>query len=244
MSRSTRAVVTAAAAAALSAVALLGPVAVGVAVVVLVLVLALGWPALLDVPWVLGARTVLALTGLGGVVSVWLDGGSLELLPLVVACGLVLAFVREMLRTDGRERLVDSISAVVAGSVVGVCGAGWVATVTADAGPDIVVVTAGALSAASVAAVVLPWKGWPNVAISVVAGAGAAVAIAAVLPGTQIVAGLVLGAASGVLAASLHVLLERLPSARTRTGGVASAVVPVLVLGVVGHVVGHLVGAI
>lgn len=244
MSRSTRAVATAVAASLLAAASFLGPLGVSGAVALVVLVLALGWPRLLSLPWAAGSATVLALVGVGGVAAVALGDGKLGTLPFVVACGLVLAFLVEMLRTDGRPQLVESLTGTVAGLVVAVCGVGWVAVLEHDGGPDLVVVSAGALAAASVAAVLAPWKGWMSVGIAVVAGAAVGTGIAAAVPATALGEGAVVGAFSGVLAASLHVLLEKLPTSTSRLGGLASAVVPVLVLGVVAYVVGDLLGAL
>ena len=244
MSRSTRAVVTAVAASLLAAAAFLGATGVSGAVALLVVVLAIGWPRLLDLPSGGGSATVLALVGRGGVVAVVLGGGTLGTLPFIVACGLVLAFLVEMLRRDGRPRLVESLTATVAGLVVAVCGAGWTAVVEHDGGPDFVVVSAGALAAASVAAVLVPWKGWSSVGAAITAGAAVGTGVAALVPVTALGAGVVVGVFAGVLAASLHVLLEKLPASTSRWGGVASAVVPVLVLGVVAYVVGDLLGAL
>ncbi|QIK82486.1 hypothetical protein [Sanguibacter sp. HDW7] len=244
MSRSTRAVATAVAASLLAAASFLGPFGGSAAVTLLVLVLAIGWPRLLSLPWAAGSATVLGLVGVGGVAAVELSDGKLGTLPFVVACGLVLAFLVEMLRTDGRPRLVESLTGTVAGLAVAVCGVGWVAVVEHDGGPDLVVVSAGALAAASVAAVLAPWKGWVSVGIAVAAGAAVGTGIAAAVPATTLGEGAVVGAAAGVLAASLHVLLEKLPTSTSRLGGLASAVVPVLVLGVVAYVVGDLLGAL
>ena len=235
---------TAVAATLLAAAAFLGTVGVVGALALAVVALGAGWPRLLDLPWAAGSTTVLTLVGVGGATAVGLDGGTLGTLPFVVACGLVLAFVVEMLRQDGRPRLVESLTGTVAGLVVAVCGAGWVAVVVHDGGPDLVVTSAGALAAASVAAVLAPWRGWVSVGTTVAAGAAVGTGIAALVPVTALGEGAVVGAAAGVLAASLHVLLEKLPASTSRLGGVASAVVPVLVLGVVAYVVGVLLGAL
>jgi len=244
VSRSTRAVATAVAAALLAAAAFLGTAGVVGAVALAVVALALGWPRLLDLPWRAGSTTALTIVGVGGTAAVATDRGTLGTLPFVVACGLVLAFVVEMLRTDGRPRLVESLTGTVAGIVVAVCGAGWVAVVVHDGGPGLVVTSAGALAAASVAAVLAPWRGWTSVGATVAAGAAVGTGVAALLPVTTLGEGAVVGAAAGVLAASLHVLLEKLPASTSRLGGVASAVVPVLVLGIVAYVAGVLLGAL
>ncbi|MGP7959551.1 hypothetical protein ACTVCO_01910 [Sanguibacter sp. A247] len=244
MSRSTRAVTTAVAATLLAAASFLGPVGVVAAVAVLVLVLAVGWPRLLGAPWPAGTMTVLALAGAGAITAVTIGDGTLSALPLVVACGLVLAFLGEMQRRDGRTHLVESLTGSVAGVVVTVCGAGWLAVVEHDGGLNLVVVCAGALAAASVAAVFAPWKGWTSVAVAVAAGAAVGTAIAALVPATSVGAGAIIGAFAGVLAASLHVLLEKLPASSSRMGGAASAVVPIMVLGVVAYIVGDLLGTL
>ena len=103
---------------------------------VLVLVLALGWPGLAALPFTPGAGAVVALGGLGSVAAVTFtpEQPYLQHLALVLAAAVVLAFVNEMLRRDGRLRMVESVSGTVAGTVRAVCVTGWVATARLEGG--------------------------------------------------------------------------------------------------------------
>ena len=240
VSRSTRAVVTAALAALVAVAALLGEIPVMVTAGALALTFAYGWPALVDLPWPGGARAVLAIVGLGAVVAV-LDDRGLAYLPFVAAGGLILSFVREMLRGDGRAHLVESLCGTVGGVFIVLCASGWVAVYATGSGESVVVCAAVTLAVASAVAAALPWRGWRNVGLTVGSAVGAGVALAALLPEATVVQGIALGATAGVLAASLHVLFERLPQASTRTGGLAAALVPVLVGGMLVHVVAAIV---
>ena len=47
---------------------------------------------------------------------------------------MLAAFVHELVRRDGRERLVESVAGTVAGVVLAATAAGWVATGRTDGG--------------------------------------------------------------------------------------------------------------
>lgn len=237
MSRSTRAVVTAALAALVAVAAYLGEVPLVAVSAVLALVFAAGWPSLVELPWPAGAAVVLAVVGLGAVAAVLGDDG-LAFLPFVAAGGLVLSFVREMLRRDGRAHLVESLCGTVGGVFIVMCASGWVAVYS---GEGVVVCAAATLAVASAVAAALPWRGWANVGLTVGAAVGVGSALGGILPHVNLAQGLWLGATAGVVTASLHVMFERLPSARTRTGGLSAALVPVLVGGMLVHVVASIV---
>lgn len=237
MSRSTRAVVTAALAALVAVAAHLGEVPLVATLAVLAIAFAAGWPALVELPWPGGARMVVAIVGLGALAAVLGDRG-LAFLPFVAAGGLILSFVREMLRRDSRSRLVESLCGTVGGVFIVLCGSGWVSVYS---GEGVVVCAAATLAVASAVAAALPWRGWANVGLTVGAAVGVGAGLGAILPQVHVVPGLWLGATAGVLAASLHVMLERLPQASTRAGGLAAALAPVLVGGMLVHVVATIV---
>lgn len=100
--------------------------AAGVAAVfmVLALTLAVGWPRLLDLPSPRGTAWVLALSGvaLTAVMLASPDGARSRWAGAVVCVGLIGAFLHELLRQDGRPRLVYSVAGTALG--LGVLGAG------------------------------------------------------------------------------------------------------------------------
>lgn len=95
------------------------PVMTG-ALVLVGLVLAWGWPLLLDLPRPPGTSVVLAVeVGMLAVIDLWPDlGDALSWLSLALAIGLLLTFLHELLRTDGRANLVVSISGCALGLVL------------------------------------------------------------------------------------------------------------------------------
>ena len=163
MQLATRAVVTAVLAAAVAVAGYLGGLPLSITAAVLALVFALGWPALAGLPFVPGSAAVVALGGVGAVAVVHLTTTQpyLRDLPVVFAAAILLAFVNELLRRDGRTRLVESVSGTVAGTLVAVAVSGWVAIGRTPGGEPIVVVGALALAVGSavVALHLAPWVG-------------------------------------------------------------------------------------
>ena len=129
MNQSTRAVATACAAAAIAGGVFLGEWGLLAVLVVLVVAFAAGWAPLLGLPAPGGTFFVVARPGLGALAAVHVTTTEpwLRYLPLVLAMGLLLSFTNELLRADGRERLVESLVGGVSGVVVAVCASGWVA---------------------------------------------------------------------------------------------------------------------
>jgi len=207
---------------------------------VLVLVLALGWPGLAALPFTPGAGAVVALGGLGSVAAVTFtpEQPYLQHLALVLAAAVVLAFVNEMLRRDGRLRMVESVSGTVAGTVLAVCVTGWVATARLDGGEELVVAGAVALALGS-ASVALRGRTWLVYLVTVVAATAGGTLVGWLLPTVQLVAGAVLGVGVGVLVTALHALFDRLPALERRLPSLAVVVLPVTVSGVLVYVAGR-----
>lgn len=242
MTNSTRAVLTSLLAAAFAVAATLGAAPLTLLTLAVVGLFAYGWPVLLDLPWRAGATTVLALAGAGAVAAVRLaPQAGLRDLPLVVAIGLILAFVREVLRRDGRVRLVESLSAMVGGVVIVVAGAGWLAAAQDAGGESLVVTSAACLAVAAAVSAALPWRGWLNVVLTTGAALLAGAGVAAALPALGAGQGAWGGMVAGVLVASLHVLLEHLPDARRRDGALGAVTLPILVGGMLIYIVGTIV---
>lgn len=240
MDVSTRAVLTAAAATLVAVAAFVGETPlVGVALA-LTLLLAAGWPVLLGLPSPLGSAVVVALGGAGSVLAVAATRGQplLRDVPIVVALAVLLAFVNELARQDGRRRLVESVTGTVTGLLVVAAAAGWVAAGRTPGSTSLVVTGAAALAvSAAVSAVHLGVRTGAVVttAAGVIAGGGVGV----VMPELGPVPGAALGFATGLLVASLHVLLDRVPALRNRWASTAAVVLPVLVSGILVYVVGR-----
>lgn len=245
MSVSTRAVLTAVLAAVVAAasyVQLLQPLPLVAAAVVLVVLVALGWPSLLRLPAPGSTRVVVALCGVGGAVAIYFTQGEpvLRHLPTVLAGAVVLAFIAQMLRRDGRPQLTESVSGTVAGVVAAIAASGWIAAGRSDAGAALVVTSAVALAVAA-AVSALPMRGWVALGSSAVAAVVVGGAAGQLLPNIDAVSGLWCGLVAGVVVGALHLLLERLPSRGARLAGISASALPVAVCGILVFVVGRMV---
>lgn len=242
MSLSTRAVATAALATVVAAAAYLGPTWLAVAAVALVVLLAAGWPDLLGLPSPGYTRLVVALGGIGAVAVTTFTRGEpvLRHLPIVLAMSVVLAFLAEMLRRDGRTRLVDSVSGTVSGAVVATACAAWVAVGRSEAGAALVVTCAVALAVAA-AVSALPLGAWGASAAAVGAAVVAGGAAGAAMPRVDVTSGIWSGVVAGLVVAALHLLFSHLPDRAGRWAAWAAVALPVAVGGILVFVVGRVV---
>ncbi|UZN02805.1 hypothetical protein [Cellulomonas sp. S1-8] len=244
MSVETRSVLTAVLAAVVAVAGYLGVLPLAGVSGALVLVLTVGWPALAALPFRPGAGAVVALGGLGSVAAVTFTAEQpyLQHMALVLAGAVVLAFVNELLRRDGRLRMVESVSGTVAGTVLASCVTGWVATARLEGGRELVVAGAVALALGS-AAVALRGRTWLVYVITVAAATGGGTLVGWVLPSVELLAGTVLGVGVGVLVVAMHALFDRFPALRHRIPSLAVTVLPVTVSGLLVYVAGRVLAA-
>lgn len=238
MSPANRAISTAGAAVLLAVAAFGGPVTLLIATALLIGAFAYGWPTLLDLPWLRGSRIVLALTGIGTLVTAYTLDAGIAALPFVIAVGLILAFISEMLRGDGRLRIVESLCGAVGGVVIVACAGGWLATAQDADGEALVIASAACLAGASAVSGALPWRGWLNVASTVLAGVLVGAGVSAVLPNIEIAHGAWAGLVAGILIAALFVLFDQVPGLRRWPAALAAIMVPVLIGGMLIYIVG------
>ncbi|MBN9376133.1 MAG: hypothetical protein J0I40_12260 [Cellulomonas sp.] len=238
MTLASRSVVTAAVAAAIALAGYLHPVALLAVAAALVLVVAVGWPELAGLPFVPGSAAVVGMTGVAAVFAVRYGGTGLSGLAVVLACALMVSFVNELLRRDGRIRMVESVSGTVAGGVLSLSTAGWVAAEALAGGEAIVVAGALALAVGSaVAAFEVPR--WVSALLTAVSATAAGAAAGWVLPTISLQAGVLLGVAVGVLVASLDALFDSLVELKRVLPSLSAAALPVAVSGAVVYVVGR-----
>lgn len=214
------------------------PVLLAAALTMVVLALAWGWPHLLGMPSVGGSAVVVAASGVAAVLAVTLTEHEplLQWLALALAAGVIAEFVHELVRRDGRPRLVDS----VAGAVVAIAVLGSMSALAAL--PQTVAGSSGVLVAVAPVAVGLALLAAPAPArilglAAVIASTLIAGLLGGLLPGPTMGAGLLVGALSGAVAVLLHQLLSALPPAGRLPGWVALALAPLAATGMVGYVV-------
>lgn len=228
MGSSTRGVVTAALAAVLGVSAMWHwPLLVVVALSTLLV--AAGWPRLAGLPVTTGPGTVIAATGLASLAVVAVTG-SIDGVAVVLGLAVAGSFVQEMLRRDGRPRLVESVAGTVTGCVVAGSAAMWPAL--GDTRPAVaVVVTAAAALAAGAACTALPLGPRIVSTLATVVAGGAGLLAGVLLPDVGPLVGGVTGLVAGILTSVVHLVLGRFPSSTRPLPALAAAALPAMLAG-------------
>ena len=195
-----------------------------------------GWTRLLQVPTGWGLGMIVALTGVVGGLLVTIDGeDGVRWIPPTLAIGVIVAFVHQMGRRDGRPRLVESVSATVIGQTVVLMGTGWLLPDLGDgsAAPGLL---GGAACAVAVLVMTSTWRRKTALPVAIVAATLVAGALASTLETVQLGGGLVAGAVAGTVTAGLHMFFLRQPTVSYRRAAVAAGVASTLAAGLAVHV--------
>lgn len=217
------------------------PLVLSITLAACALVVAWGWAGMLGLPTPRGTVGVLAFGGLALVVAVGTreSGPWLAWVPAALALAMVAAFVHQLLRSDGRPRVVESVSSVVLGLSVVATGVLLVPPSHTAAGSALVL---GAVAAAVASAftdlggrvpALRPWL----TALAMAAGGAVAVLVALLLaaPATT---WLLVGVASGALSHAVRTVLAPLPTVAHPRPQLVTAIASVLVVGLVPYLVG------
>ncbi len=228
MGSSTRGVVTAALAAVLALSAMWHwPLLVVTALATLLV--AGGWPRLAGLPVTTGPGIVIAGTGLASLAVVAVTG-SVDGVAVVLGLAVAGSFVQEMLRRDGRPRLVESVAGTVTGCVVAGSAAMWPAL--GDTRPAAaVVVTAAAALAAGAACTALSRRPQLVAGLATVVAGGAGLLAGVLLPAVGPLVGGVSGLVAGVLTSAVHLVLGRFPASTRPLPALAAAALPLMLAG-------------
>ena len=151
-------------------------------------------------------------------------------LPVVLAFGVMGAFLEQMLRTHGREQMIESVAGTIAGVVIAVSGAGWIGAIYQLNGPGTILVSLAALVIAA-AALFLPVA--PHIMMGAVITApmlGAAL-FGMLIPGMEPLALGGLGFAAGAVTATARLAFED-GDEESSPVAAAAAIIPILALGV------------
>lgn len=224
----------------LAVAAVAGPAVLALALVAGVAVLAWGWAGALGLPTPRGTLAVILTGGLALVLSVATRTAEPWLLwvPAALSIAMILAFVHQLLRVDGRPRLVESVSSVVLALAVVACG---VLLVPPAHTVDGVWLAVGALAAAVASSLtdllgrhdrLRPWL----TALAMSAGGLASVTLA-LATGMPWTTWLLLGVAAGALSHCARALLAPLPTLAMARPRLVAALVSVLVVGAVPYLV-------
>lgn len=210
------------------------PVVVGV-LCALSLVIGFGWPHLLGVPAKKTLGAIIAGAGVGSAVTAALLEGNRVLLwfPAIVAVGVMLVFLVQLLRGTGQSLRLESTIGGSAGVLVCAMGGGWagaerLASNTQDSGMMIVT------GASVVIALLISLLPWPD---RIVAPIGVLLATMAGLLGAVLFSGVppLAAAAVGLVCGAVVVSFRRLVVAgrgpHTLPGVLAIGAAPIAALG-------------
>jgi hypothetical protein len=233
---------TALACAALLAVtAYAGSWALGAAALVIAGVMAWGWPTLLELP---APRSTTAALGISAVladvaVAATRDDPLLDWLALAAAGGVIVCFLHQLTRRDGRPRLVESLSGELMAVALIACGAAVVGLPRTKGGADAVLTLAAAVAAVALVQLVpLPERLMmlPAFVASTAAGALAA----GLVPDVRIAFGAVVGLAYAVAVAFLRRLFSARPVLAFLPAALALAAAPIAASGIATYVLARL----
>lgn len=224
----------------LAVAALASPLVLALALAAGGAVLAWGWAGALDLPTPRGTLGVLLVGGLALVLSVatrdeppWLDW-----VPAALSIAMIVAFTHQLLRVDGRPRLVQSVSSVVLALAVLACAVLLVPPVRSEEGRWLVV---GALLAALASAgtdLLGRYRALHAWLTALAMASGGAVAVAlALLTGMPWTTWLLLGVAAGAVSHAVRAVMAPLPTLAWSRPRLVSAVASVFAVGVVPYLV-------
>lgn len=199
-------------------------------------VIAWGWAGALALPTPRGTFGMLSLGGLVLILAVVTRDAApwLAWLPGAAALSMIAAFGHQLLRRDGRPRVVESVSAVVLALAVVGTGALLVPASRTDLG---VALVAGALAAAAASSVTdllrtvpaaQPWC----TPVALLAGAGAACLIALLL-GAPVLIWVLVGVVAAALSHAARTVLGVLPTMAHPRPRLVAATASVLAVGLV-----------
>lgn len=231
-------------AALLAITAFAGPVLVALAVGLAAGVIAWGWSGLLGLPSPRGTFFVLAAGSAAaiGTALATVDDPFLAWMPVALAGSMIVAFLHQLARRDGRPRLVESIASTITAIAIVVSGASLVVLPRTAHGPAVVAIAATAMAASALTdlagrserlnAWLLP--------LAMLAGGLAATAVGQLFGNVGWGAAALLGVLAAGVSHAVRRVLVMLPAISGARSQLASASASVLTGGVVIYLVGRL----
>lgn len=221
-----------------------GPVLVALAVGLAAGVMSWGWSGLLGLPSPRGTAFVLAVGSVAaiGTVLATSDDPFLAWMPAALAGSMIVAFVHQLARRDGRPRLVESVASNVTAIAIVVSGASFVALSRTQHGGLVVALASAAVAVsaltdlAGVSQRLLAWL----LPLAMLAGGLAAMGVGIILGAVSWGAALLLGVLAAGVSHAVRRVLGMLPAISGARSQLVSASASVLTGGVVVYVVGRL----
>ncbi|MDO5724367.1 MAG: hypothetical protein Q4P33_08255 [Flaviflexus sp.] len=239
MTTSARTIAALAAVGLMAGAVALGPIATAVAWCLLGIAIALGWPFLLELPNPGTARRVMIVAAIVSAPVCYF--GTIRTLAFAAGGVVVAGFIEEMLRRDGRPRLLEQISGTVSGGLLVLVGAVWTRVVMLSAdGAEISWVVCAGLAAAIACEFPVPrhHRHLRPAAAMIGACVGTVLIAPAIFLGWPRMILAALG--TGIIVALLDSVLRRLPPATHRRPAIATAVVPAGGAGILAFILSYL----
>ena len=217
------------------------PQFVALAVALAGFVLAWGWPLLLSLPSPRGTSAVLAIGTvlMTGTALATRDDPSLEWMPAALAVSVIVGFLHQLMRRDGRPRLTESVAAVTSGLAIISAGTALAPIPHVLAGEHALAATMAGLGVGVLAdpLVSVPRLRQWALFIAMLIGGGAAVAVSAVAGELMTGPAALLGLMAAAISHAARRVLAPLPSTAMPRAQLAVAATSSLLVGVVAYVV-------
>jgi hypothetical protein len=228
----------------LTITAFAGPPLVALAVALAAGVLAWGWAGLLGLPSPRGTSLVLAVGSAGaiGTALATREDPFLAWMPAALAGAMVVAFLHQLARRDGRPRLVESVASIITAIAIVVSGASFVALPRIEHGAWVVAIAATAVAVSAMTDLaggsrrLNTWL----LPLAMLVGGVAAIVVGHLLGAAGWGAAALLGVLAAGVSHAVRRVLATLPAISGARSQLVSASASVLTCGVVVYVVGRL----
>jgi hypothetical protein len=231
-------------AALLTICAFAGSLFVAVAVALAAGVMAWGWSGLLGLPSPRGTALVLAVGSVAaiGTALATREDPFLVWMPAALAGAIIVAFLHQLARRDGRPRLVESIASNTTAIAMVVSGACFVVLPRTPHGAWVIALAAGGMAVSVLTDLVgdMPRLRVWLMPLAMLAGGVAAIAVALVSGNVSWGPAALLGLLAAGVSHAVRRVLAMLPAISSSRSQLASAGASVLTVGVVVYVVGRL----
>jgi len=238
---STRATITAVAAAVIAVTGYLGTRYLAFGVLACILATAVGYPYMTRVTRPRVTSAIIIFGGVLALVAVVLGRNApyLRYMTVAVAAVTVAALAAEVFFPTGRGRAVTYVAATASGGAIVAAGAAWVAVARTNGAEDLVVCGGAALAVAAIASV-LTTHPTVNTLGALTLGTLTGGVMGYFFPALPWYAGLAIGLVCAVAAVLIQELYRREPRPRGWWTGIAAGVTPVLVAGALVYIAGRL----
>jgi len=228
----------------LTITAFAGSPMVALAVALAAGVVAWGWAGLLGLPSPRGTTFVLALGSAGaiGTAVATRDDPFLAWMPAALAGSMIVAFLHQLARRDGRPRLVESIASTITAIAIVVSGASYVALPRTVHGAWVVAIASAAMAVSALTDLAgrsQRLRAW-LLPLAMLAGGAAAILVGHSLGAAGWGAAALLGVLAAGVSHAVRRVLATLPAISSARSQLVSAGASVLTGGVVVYVVGRL----